>query len=99
MGNTYYKTNINLASTKTMNIPITGYSCFWFNPVTKAWQKSTPTNSLFDSSYLSEFSDVEQGKQPTLIVGENSNTELNTTTLTFLTQSNTDNNSYLFSLR
>ena len=99
VGNTYYKVNVKLTSTKTMNIPITGYSCFWFNPVTKAWQKSTPTNSLFDSSYLSEFSDVEQGKQPTLIVGENSDTELNTTTLTFLTQSNTDNNSYLFSLR
>ena len=100
VGNTYYKVNRDLLTgTRTMNIPITGYSCFWFNPVTKAWQKSTPTNSLFDSSYLSEFSDVEQGKQPTLIVGENSNTELNTTTLTFLTQSNTDNNSYLFSLR
>lgn len=99
VGNTYLKANLKLTSTRTMNIPITGYSCFWFNPVTKAWQKSTPTNSLFDFSYLSEFSDVEQGKQPTLIVGENSDTELNTTTLTFLTQSNTDNNSYLFSLR
>lgn len=100
-GNTYSQAYSGLIGTRSMNIHITGYSCFWFNPTTKAWQKSMSINSLFHSSYISEYSvgTEDRRNQPTLVVGENSDTELNTTTLTFLTQSNTDNNSYLFSLR
>ena len=100
-GNTYSQAYSGLIGTRSMNIHITGFSCFWFNPITKAWQKSTSINSLFSSSYVSEYSvgTEDRRSQPTLVVGENSETELNTTTLTFLTQSNTDNNSYLFSLR